>query len=85
MGQDTVMDAGDAGDPEYDVYLTPGEVARLLQVSPKTVSRWADRGLLPCIVTLGGHRRFRRRAVEAIRRDIYGEADPVVEEQDHTE
>lgn len=80
------MDAGDDGGPEYDVYLTPGEVARQLQVSPKTVSRWADKGLLPCIVTLGGHRRFRRSAVEAIRRDIYGDSEPLVEDQDrHTE
>ncbi len=39
-------------------YLTPGQAAGMLGVSPKTVSRWADAGLLPCIVTLGGHRRF---------------------------
>jgi excisionase family DNA binding protein len=46
-------------------YLTPGEVARLLHVSPKTVNRWAHEGRLPCLVTLGGHRRFRRDHVEA--------------------
>jgi excisionase family DNA binding protein len=39
-------------------YLTPGQAGAILGVSPKTVSRWADAGLLPCIVTLGGHRRF---------------------------
>jgi excisionase family DNA binding protein len=67
----------DAGEPGNDVYLTPSEVARLLQVSPKTVSRWADKGLLPCIVTLGGHRRFRRSTVEAVQRGIYGaDAEP---------
>lgn len=43
-------------DPEY---LTPGELARILHVSPKTISRWASEGRIPCIVTLGGHRRFR--------------------------
>lgn len=41
-------------------YLTPGEAAAMLRVSRQTVSRWADAGLLPCIVTLGGHRRFDR-------------------------
>lgn len=40
-------------------YLTPGEVARMLGVSTKTVDRWADGGKIDCIVTLGGHRRFR--------------------------
>ncbi len=45
-------------------YLTSGESARLLNVSQKTVNRWAARGLLPCIVTLGGHRRFRQEDVE---------------------
>ena len=43
-----------------DEYLTPGQAAAMLRVSRQTVSRWADAGLLPCIVTLGGHRRFER-------------------------
>ena len=47
-------------------YLTPGEVARMLHVSPKTVSRWASSDLLPCLVTLGGHRRFRLKDVEEV-------------------
>jgi excisionase family DNA binding protein len=47
-------------------YLTPGEVARMLHVSPKTVNRWAHEGRLACIVTLGGHRRFPRLEVERI-------------------
>ncbi|MBV8984631.1 MAG: helix-turn-helix domain-containing protein [Acidimicrobiia bacterium] len=47
-------------------YLTPGEVARLLHVSPKTVNRWAHEGRIACIVTLGGHRRFQRDEVERI-------------------
>lgn len=49
---------------ENNEYLTPGEVARMLHVSPKTISRWAAEGLLPCLVTLGGHRRFRREDVQ---------------------
>jgi len=47
-------------------YLTPGDVARMLHVSPKTVVRWTTAGHLSCIVTLGGHRRFQRADVEAL-------------------
>jgi excisionase family DNA binding protein len=47
-------------------YLTPGEAARLLHVSPKTLNRWANEGRLACIVTLGGHRRFSRHEVDRI-------------------
>ncbi|MDQ6726142.1 MAG: helix-turn-helix domain-containing protein [Actinomycetota bacterium] len=47
-------------------YLTPGEVARSLHVSPKTINRWANAGRIPCIVTLGGHRRFRPEDVDAV-------------------
>jgi excisionase family DNA binding protein len=39
-------------------YLRPAEVADLLSVSPKTVSRWAKDGKLPFMKTLGGHRRY---------------------------
>ncbi|HEX3541290.1 MAG TPA: helix-turn-helix domain-containing protein [Acidimicrobiales bacterium] len=46
-------------------YMTPGEAARYLHVSPKTINRWANQGLLPCIVTLGGHRRFLRGDIES--------------------
>ena len=38
--------------------LTPGEVANLFHVDPKTVTRWANEGRLSSIRTLGGHRRF---------------------------
>ncbi|MFN2490511.1 MAG: helix-turn-helix domain-containing protein [Actinomycetota bacterium] len=41
-----------------EAYITSGEVARILRVSPKTVARWAKEGKLPHLVTLGGHRRF---------------------------
>jgi excisionase family DNA binding protein len=39
-------------------YLRTAEVADLLYVSPKTVSRWAKEGKLPYLKTLGGHRRY---------------------------
>lgn len=46
-------------------YLKTAEVADLLHVSPKTVTRWAKDGKLPHSRTLGGHRRF---PAEEIRR-----------------
>ena len=48
------------------VYLTPGQAARILCVSPKTVDRWARDGRIPCVVTLGGHRRFRKDVIAAV-------------------
>ena len=61
-------------------YLSPGQVASVLHVTPKTVSRWAAQGRLPCLVTLGGHRRFRRQDIENILRRMAGKDDapPVV-------
>lgn len=47
-------------------YLTPGQAARLLGVSPKTVNRWANDGRIPCAMTLGGHRRFRAEVIHAV-------------------
>lgn len=46
--------------------LTPGEVASLFRVDPKTVTRWAASGKLTSIRTPGGHRRFRESEVLAI-------------------
>ena len=42
----------------YPSYLHTAEVADILHVSPKTVSRWAKEGKLPYLKTLGGHRRY---------------------------
>ena len=44
--------------PDIPSYLYTAEVADLLHVSPKTVSRWAKKGKLPFLKTLGGHRRY---------------------------
>ena len=46
-------------------YLTPTEVADRLLVATVTVRLWANKGLLPSVTTLGGHRRFRAEDVEA--------------------
>lgn len=45
---------------QNDPLMTPGEVARLFRVDPKTVTRWAASGRIPSIRTPGGHARFRK-------------------------
>ena len=45
--------------------LTPGQVAELFNVNPKTVTRWARAGKITAIRTLGGHRRFRAEEIQA--------------------
>ncbi|GAA0731656.1 helix-turn-helix domain-containing protein [Dactylosporangium roseum] len=49
-----------------DRLLTPGEVAALFRVDPKTVTRWAAAGRISSIRTPGGHRRFRESEVRAL-------------------
>ncbi len=51
---------------EHEALLTPGEVAALFRVDPKTVSRWAKAGKLSAVRTLGGHRRFREAEIRAL-------------------
>jgi excisionase family DNA binding protein len=46
--------------------LTPGEAAARFRVGPKTVNRWADRGLLGVIRLPGGHRRYRESEVDRV-------------------
>jgi excisionase family DNA binding protein len=45
-------------EPYADQLLRAIEVARLLNVSAKTIGRWAAEDGLPCIYTIGGHRRY---------------------------
>lgn len=47
--------------------LTPGEVARELGVSAKTVANWCKQGLLRCDVLESGHRRIPSSALAAYR------------------
>lgn len=49
--------------------LTPGEVAAMFRVDPKTVTRWAAAGRIGSIRTPGGHRRFRETEVRALLED----------------
>ena len=45
--------------------LTPGQVAELFNVNPKTVTRWARAGKITAIRTLGGHRRFKAEEIQS--------------------
>ena len=55
-------------DSSNERLLTPGEVAALFRVDPKTVTRWAASGRISSIRTPGGHRRFRESEVRALLR-----------------
>lgn len=50
----------------HEELMTPGEVAKLFAVDPKTVSRWANSGKITTVKTLGGHRRFRAAEIRAM-------------------
>jgi excisionase family DNA binding protein len=52
--------------PRAATFLRSAQVAAILQVSPKTVARWAQQGLLPCQRTLGGHRRYPEAAIREL-------------------
>ena len=52
--------------PNTASFLRSAEVAAILQVSPKTIARWAQQGLLPCQRTLGGHRRYPEPAIREL-------------------
>jgi excisionase family DNA binding protein len=77
----TMVDDRFASAPQNgrDRLLTPGEVATLFRVDPKTVTRWASAGRIGSIRTPGGHRRFRESEVRALLRG--GDADVSVPAQ----
>lgn len=62
-----VQSASDLESLDGSHLLTPGEVAAIFRVDPKTVTRWAA-GPTPRLAskrTLGGHRRFKVSDVRA--------------------
>jgi excisionase family DNA binding protein len=62
--------------------LTPGEVAALFRVDPKTVTRWASAGRIGSIRTQGGHRRFRETEVRALLASLTNPAPLRLKEDD---
>jgi excisionase family DNA binding protein len=67
-----VADSGD--------FMTTQEVARLAGVGATAVKRWTDAGVIACVRTAGGHRRFVRSEVERFLR-----AHPAASEPDGRE
>ncbi|HXT88049.1 MAG TPA: excisionase family DNA-binding protein [Trebonia sp.] len=57
-------------------WFTSGEAAQYLHLSVDTINDLADRGVLRCTRTEGGHRRFRRSTLEAYRWDQLGSPAP---------
>lgn len=76
--QSTPLPGGSKGEEGVETsserLLTPGEVAALFRVDPKTVTRWAAAGRISSIRTPGGHRRFRESEVHALLRGEAGES-----------
>ena len=61
---------------DHAVLLRPGEVADLFDVTPKTISRWDEAGILPGERTRGGHRRFPASAVYELHAFLEGVGEP---------
>ena len=59
--------------PSGATFLRSAQVATILQVSPKTIARWAQQGLLPCQRTLGGHRRYPEPAIRELAASLHQE------------
>jgi excisionase family DNA binding protein len=59
---------------ESPSYLRTAEVADILYVSPKSVSRWAKEGKLPFLRTLGGHRRYPEAEIRELANQLREEA-----------
>ena len=48
--------------------MTSADAARILGVGVTAIKRWTDEGTLPCVRTIGGHRRFRSADVQRLLR-----------------
>jgi len=61
--------------------LSTADAARIIGVGTTSVKRWADTGLLDCVRTAGGHRRFTRDALDRFIR-LQSHEEPVATEVD---
>ena len=61
--------------------LSTSDAARIIGVGTTSVKRWADTGLLDCVRTAGGHRRFTRDALDCFVR-LQSRVEPVATEVD---
>ena len=61
-----VLEGGESPMPASPTWLTASQAAARLQVSAKTVTRWANQGRLQHRRTLGGHRRFDPELIDAL-------------------
>lgn len=61
--------------PEHEL-LKPSEVAAIMRVDPKTVTRWAKEGKVRCIKTLGGHRRYFAEDFRIVKETFEREEEP---------
>lgn len=67
----------DTHQDDDEALLRTAEVARLLQVSTRTVLAWAQAGKLPSVLTPGGHRRYPRWAVDEVLETMTGGGDSI--------
>jgi excisionase family DNA binding protein len=65
-----LIPGGALAEKKLHTYLTTAEVAEILHVSPKTVTRWAREGKLPHSRTLGGHRRYPGEAIRQLASEL---------------
>jgi len=61
--------------------LSTSEAAQVIGVGTTSVKRWADTGLLNCVRTAGGHRRFTRDSLDRFVR-LQRHEEPLVDEVD---
>lgn len=60
-------------------YLSRSDVAEIFSVSPNTVTRWAEAGKLPCVRTLGGHRRYEADKMYQLAQQMVNQEDDMEE------
>lgn len=62
------MATPDSRAPDKDDLLPPASASRRIGVTPRTLSRYADAGLIPHVLLPSGVRRYRVGDVDAFRR-----------------